>query len=184
MRCMCNSSSQHRNRYADRLVSSACIRQEIDGQDTTLLGFVGTPWTLAAYAMEGKADRDCKQTKVQSADLRMLCGPDCFAMQVEDAYYQCFCKRTLFTCLHMLACHAICGALHFLQSTLITHPEKPVYNMKSAAMAYHHGTCKLCMHFLVTAWEPVAHCELLQSLLLCRPSCTIGQTYCMHSWII
>jgi uroporphyrinogen-III decarboxylase len=24
---------------------------------------VGTPWTLAAYAMEGKADRDCKATK-------------------------------------------------------------------------------------------------------------------------
>jgi hypothetical protein len=32
--------------------------------ETTLLGFVGTPWTLAAYAIEGKADRDCKQTKV------------------------------------------------------------------------------------------------------------------------
>ena len=32
---------------------------------TTLLGFVGTPWTLAAYAIEGKADRDCKQTKVR-----------------------------------------------------------------------------------------------------------------------
>lgn len=26
---------------------------------------MGTPWTLAAYAMEGKADRDCKQTKVR-----------------------------------------------------------------------------------------------------------------------
>jgi len=38
-------------------------RKEVDGQ-STLLGFVGTPWTLAAYAMEGKADRDCKQTKV------------------------------------------------------------------------------------------------------------------------
>eukprot|EP00878_Enallax_costatus_P014251 GHUV01014906.1.p1 GENE.GHUV01014906.1~~GHUV01014906.1.p1 ORF type:complete len:352 (+),score=118.96 GHUV01014906.1:828-1883(+) len=38
------------------------LRQEVDGQ-STLLGFVGTPWTLAAYAMEGKADRDCKQTK-------------------------------------------------------------------------------------------------------------------------
>lgn len=37
-------------------------RREVDGQ-ATLLGFVGTPWTLAAYAMEGKADRDCKQTK-------------------------------------------------------------------------------------------------------------------------
>lgn len=38
------------------------LRKEVDGQ-ATLLGFVGTPWTLAAYAMEGKADRDCKQTK-------------------------------------------------------------------------------------------------------------------------
>lgn len=41
-----------------------CHRQEVDKQ-STLLGFVGTPWTLAAYAMEGKADRDCKQTKVK-----------------------------------------------------------------------------------------------------------------------
>lgn len=40
-------------------------RKEVDGQ-STLLGFVGTPWTLAAYAMEGKADRDCKQTKVRA----------------------------------------------------------------------------------------------------------------------
>lgn len=40
----------------------SALRREIDGQ-ATLLGFVGTPWTLAAYAMEGKADRDCKQTK-------------------------------------------------------------------------------------------------------------------------
>lgn len=40
----------------------------MDGQ-ATLLGFVGTPWTLAAYAMEGKADRDCKQTKVRSAGI-------------------------------------------------------------------------------------------------------------------
>jgi len=31
------------------------LRKEID-DETTLLGFVGTPWTLAAYAMEGKAD--------------------------------------------------------------------------------------------------------------------------------
>lgn len=30
----------------------------------TLLGFIGTPWTLAAYSMEGKADKDCKETKV------------------------------------------------------------------------------------------------------------------------
>lgn len=40
----------------------SALRAEVDGQ-STLLGFVGTPWTLAAYAMEGMADRDCKQTK-------------------------------------------------------------------------------------------------------------------------
>lgn len=27
------------------------------GDQSTVLGFVGTPWTLAAYAIEGKADR-------------------------------------------------------------------------------------------------------------------------------
>lgn len=33
------------------------------GTEATLLGFIGTPWTLAAYAMEGQGDKDCKQTK-------------------------------------------------------------------------------------------------------------------------
>ena len=27
------------------------------GHDATVLGFIGTPWTLAAYAIEGSADR-------------------------------------------------------------------------------------------------------------------------------
>ncbi len=35
------------------------------GTEATLLGFVGTPWTLAAYSMEGKAEKDCKETKVR-----------------------------------------------------------------------------------------------------------------------
>jgi len=38
------------------------LRTEI-GNDATLLGFVGTPWTLAAYAIEGKADKHCQVTK-------------------------------------------------------------------------------------------------------------------------
>lgn len=32
------------------------LRAEVDGA-ATVLGFIGTPWTLAAYAVEGKADR-------------------------------------------------------------------------------------------------------------------------------
>ncbi|GFH11531.1 uroporphyrinogen decarboxylase, partial [Haematococcus lacustris] len=39
------------------------LRHELAGSEAALLGFVGTPWTLAAYAMEGKADKDCKETK-------------------------------------------------------------------------------------------------------------------------
>jgi uroporphyrinogen-III decarboxylase len=41
------------------------LRQEIDSE-TTLLGFVGSPWTLTAYSVEGKAERHCKATKVRS----------------------------------------------------------------------------------------------------------------------
>lgn len=33
------------------------------GSEATLLGFIGTPWTLAAYAIEGKAEKDCRETK-------------------------------------------------------------------------------------------------------------------------
>jgi uroporphyrinogen-III decarboxylase len=46
------------------------LRKEIDA-DTTLLGFVGSPWTLTAYAVEGKADRHCKRTKVSARDLAL-----------------------------------------------------------------------------------------------------------------
>ncbi|KAK9839685.1 hypothetical protein WJX81_006323 [Elliptochloris bilobata] len=38
------------------------LRSEVGG-GAAVLGFVGTPWTLAAYAMEGSADRHCLQTK-------------------------------------------------------------------------------------------------------------------------
>lgn len=38
------------------------LRREVDGK-STLLGFVGTPWTLAAYAMEGAADKNLLVTK-------------------------------------------------------------------------------------------------------------------------
>ena len=39
------------------------LRGEVAGSGATLLGFVGTPWTLAAYSIEGKADRNCRRTK-------------------------------------------------------------------------------------------------------------------------
>ena len=38
------------------------LRAEVDGK-STLLGFIGTPWTLAAYSVEGKADKNCRATK-------------------------------------------------------------------------------------------------------------------------
>lgn len=38
------------------------LRKETEGK-TTLLGFVGSPFTLAAYAIEGKANKNCFQTK-------------------------------------------------------------------------------------------------------------------------
>ncbi|CAD7696879.1 unnamed protein product [Ostreobium quekettii] len=40
----------------------SALRSEIQN-DSTLLGFIGTPWTLAAYAMEGTANRYCLKTK-------------------------------------------------------------------------------------------------------------------------
>uniref|UniRef100_A0A7S1X255 Uroporphyrinogen decarboxylase n=1 Tax=Tetraselmis chuii TaxID=63592 RepID=A0A7S1X255_9CHLO len=38
------------------------IRSTID-PETALVGFIGTPWTLAAYSMEGKAEKNCRVTK-------------------------------------------------------------------------------------------------------------------------
>jgi uroporphyrinogen decarboxylase len=39
------------------------LRAELAGSDATLLGFVGSPWTLAAYAVEGRAEKNCRRTK-------------------------------------------------------------------------------------------------------------------------
>jgi len=41
------------------------LRAEVGGA-AAVLGFVGTPWTLAAYAMEGAAERHCLQTKARA----------------------------------------------------------------------------------------------------------------------
>jgi uroporphyrinogen decarboxylase len=32
------------------------LRQEV-GSESTVLGFIGSPWTLAAYSVEGQADK-------------------------------------------------------------------------------------------------------------------------------
>ena len=34
----------------------SALRQEV-GSESTVLGFIGAPWTLAAYSVEGKADK-------------------------------------------------------------------------------------------------------------------------------
>jgi uroporphyrinogen decarboxylase len=39
------------------------LRGELAGSGATLLGFIGTPWTLAAYSVEGRAERNCRRTK-------------------------------------------------------------------------------------------------------------------------
>jgi len=38
------------------------LRREVGGA-STVLGFIGTPWTLAAYSVEGGAEKHCTQTK-------------------------------------------------------------------------------------------------------------------------
>jgi uroporphyrinogen decarboxylase len=38
------------------------LRKETEGK-ATLLGFIGSPFTLAAYAVEGKANKNCLNTK-------------------------------------------------------------------------------------------------------------------------
>lgn len=46
--------------FIRKILSS--LRKEVDGK-ATLIGFVGTPWTLAAYAMEGMSDKSLVKTK-------------------------------------------------------------------------------------------------------------------------
>lgn len=49
--------------FIQEILSS--LRTEINSE-TTLLGFVGTPWTLAAYAIEGKSEKNCQATKARN----------------------------------------------------------------------------------------------------------------------
>lgn len=39
------------------------LKKEIN-QETALIGFIGTPWTLAAYAIESQHTKQCLTTKV------------------------------------------------------------------------------------------------------------------------
>ena len=50
------------------------LRQEV-GEEAAVLGFVGSPWTLAAYAMEGAAQRHLRCTKeIMTQDPETLHG--------------------------------------------------------------------------------------------------------------
>lgn len=50
--------------FVGEILSS--LRKELKGSEAALLGFVGTPWTLAAYIIEGKATKNCLTTKVET----------------------------------------------------------------------------------------------------------------------
>jgi len=47
--------------FLREIISS--LRKETEGK-STLLGFIGSPFTLAAYAVEGKANKNCFNTKL------------------------------------------------------------------------------------------------------------------------
>jgi len=75
------------------------LRSEIAGE-TTLLGFIGTPWTLAAYSVEGRSDRHLINTK---------------QMMIQDPSLLHMYLAHLADALAVYACHQIdCGA-HVVQ---------------------------------------------------------------------
>lgn len=48
------------------------LRAELMNTEAALIGFIGTPWTLAAYAVEGKASKNCLIAKVFSKFLHVV----------------------------------------------------------------------------------------------------------------
>lgn len=65
------------------------LRQEV-GNKATVLGFVGSPWTLAAYAIEGKSSKDYANIKRMAfSEPQLLHG---FLSKIADAIatYVCF----------------------------------------------------------------------------------------------
>jgi len=64
--------------------------------EAAVLGFIGSPWTLAAYAIEGKADRHCQVTKTM-----MMRDPELLHQILEH----------ITDAIAVYACHQIqCGA--------------------------------------------------------------------------
>lgn len=65
------------------------LRKETENK-STLLGFIGSPWTLAAYSIEGKSSKHCLHTKRM-----MMENPDLFysyMMKLAHSigYYACY----------------------------------------------------------------------------------------------
>mmetsp|Transcript_18544 Transcript_18544/g.49841 ORF Transcript_18544/g.49841 Transcript_18544/m.49841 type:complete len:269 (+) Transcript_18544:1-807(+) len=59
-RCHRMEDPESSHPFIKEILSS--LRQETEGK-CTLLGFVGAPWTLAAYSAEGGASKNCEVTK-------------------------------------------------------------------------------------------------------------------------
>eukprot|EP00629_Pelagomonadales_sp_RCC1024_P012036 CAMPEP_0119261200 /NCGR_PEP_ID=MMETSP1329-20130426/1332_1 /TAXON_ID=114041 /ORGANISM="Genus nov. species nov., Strain RCC1024" /LENGTH=387 /DNA_ID=CAMNT_0007260711 /DNA_START=45 /DNA_END=1204 /DNA_ORIENTATION=- len=64
------------------------LRRETEGK-TTLVGFVGAPWTLAAYATEGGSTRHCLKVKQLMHDEPALAHRMLDAMATAVAEYAC-----------------------------------------------------------------------------------------------
>ena len=65
------------------------LRAEVDNK-ATVLGFIGTPWTLAAYAIEGKVDRHCTKTKQMMMNNPVLLHAVLSHLADELADYVCY----------------------------------------------------------------------------------------------
>ncbi|GKY96482.1 hypothetical protein MPSEU_000607600 [Mayamaea pseudoterrestris] len=80
------------------------LRTEAEEMNTSLIGFVGAPFTLAAYSLEGKSSKHCETTK--SLILRNDCG--------ETQVFQTF-MHTLAEMIGQYACHQIESGAEVIQ---------------------------------------------------------------------
>ena len=87
------------------------LRKETDGR-TSLIGFIGAPWTLVAYSVEGGHSKLCPNIK------KMCLQDPVFAHSILEKYTEALCTYASYQVRTRLSIYFVC--LHLLYTSIMS----------------------------------------------------------------